>query len=224
MIRLEKGQKPDVLVKNEMAWTQALLDRVAKNEEPTVTEKSRYRHPEIKMALLEETSGKCAYCESKVRHVAYGDVEHIVPKSMVLAKIFEWENLTLACEICNGNKSNHFGNHESFVDPYAVDPTDHFFFAGPMILALPTSDPGALTESVLKLNRADLFEKRKEKIQYLSLLIKNFARTKDLELRDVLQRDIEINETAAAQEYAGLAREFVKNAMSRVKPKHDDTA
>jgi hypothetical protein len=218
MIRLAKKDKPQVLIDNATTWTQVLLNRATKNEKPTDAERNRYRHPEIKAVLIEETSGKCAYCESKVRHITYGDVEHIVPKSTAVEKTFEWENLTLACDVCNGNKSNDFGNHESFVDPYKVEPSEHFFFAGPMILPLPTSDPGLLTESVLKLNRVPLVEKRIEKIESLNALVRNFAKTQDTNLREVLRKDLEINETAATREYAGLARQFIKDVMSRVPP------
>lgn len=216
MIRLKKTKKPDVLAKNETAWIKAFLAREAKNEEPTEAEKSKYRHHKIKEALVKETDGKCAYCESKLRHITPGDVEHIIPKSKVPAKIFEWENLTLACGVCNGNKSNHFGDHDNFVDPYQVEPSEHFFFAGPMILPQPTSNPGLLTEAVLKLNRPELIERRSDKIRQLNTLVRNIAVAKDQEIREVLRIDLEKNETAANKEYAGMARQFLLD----VKPKY----
>jgi 5-methylcytosine-specific restriction endonuclease McrA len=216
MIRLKKTKKPDILVKNEVTWIKALLDREAKNEEPTEAEKSKYRHLKIKEALIQETHGKCAYCESKIRHITPGDVEHIIPKSKVPAKIFEWENLTLACPNCNTNKSNHFGNHEGFVDPYEVEPSEHFFFSGPMILPSPISNPGLLTEKVLKLNRPELIERRIDKVRQLNDLIRNMVATKDPEIREVLRTDLEVNETADNKEYAGIARHFIHDALIKL--------
>ena len=32
-------------------------------------------------APIDETHGKCAYCESKIKHIDYGDIEHILPKN-----------------------------------------------------------------------------------------------------------------------------------------------
>src|SRR5947209_8328121 len=127
MIRLNKGPKPQILTENEAAWTATVA-----NGEATPAEKARYRHPEIKEALVSETHGKCAYCESKLQHIHHGDIEHIYPKSLALEKTFEWENLTLACEICNQNKSNKDPFLEQILDPYSVEPSEHLFFAGPL--------------------------------------------------------------------------------------------
>ncbi|MGZ3456995.1 MAG: hypothetical protein ACXU86_00660 [Archangium sp.] len=40
-----------------------------------------YGHATVKQALLEAQHGKCAFCESKFVHIAYGDVEHFRPKA-----------------------------------------------------------------------------------------------------------------------------------------------
>jgi len=74
----------------------------------------------IKEALLTSHFGKCAFCESKVRAVAHGDVEHFRPKAgydqgrrfnydgyFWLA--YDWANLYFSCQICNQMyKENHF--------------------------------------------------------------------------------------------------------------------
>src|ERR1700677_4060556 len=101
MIKLSKLDEPPILAKNAIKWTKVLLDTVAAGKIPTETERPRYRHPQIKDTLVRETHGKCAYCESKLRHIHHGDVEHIMPKSLDLGKIVQWDNLTLACEKCN---------------------------------------------------------------------------------------------------------------------------
>jgi hypothetical protein len=70
MIRLQKTAKPDILVNSAAAWTKVLTDHQAAGTKPTDSEKARYRHAEVKAALLVETVEKCAYCESKLRHIA----------------------------------------------------------------------------------------------------------------------------------------------------------
>src|SRR5206468_2170334 len=39
-------------------------------------DKSIYGHREVKAALRQAQRDKCAFCESSVSHVSYGDVEH----------------------------------------------------------------------------------------------------------------------------------------------------
>src|SRR5437660_11067609 len=107
MIKLSKTDEPAVLIERKADWTRTLVEKGARGEEPSDGEKNRYRHPDIKQALIAETHGKCAYCESKLLHITYGDVEHIVPKSAKIELSFQWKNLTLACDRCNTNKNAH---------------------------------------------------------------------------------------------------------------------
>jgi uncharacterized protein (TIGR02646 family) len=75
---------------------------------------SIYAHDSVREALLVAQHGKCAFCESKVTHIAYGDVEHFRPKagwrqmeSDPLQRpgyywlAYEWTNLFMACTLCN---------------------------------------------------------------------------------------------------------------------------
>jgi uncharacterized protein (TIGR02646 family) len=59
----------------------------------------------------------CAYCESKLRHITYGDIEHIVAKAVDQSRTYDWTNLTIACDVCNTEKSDE----EGLVDPYTED-------------------------------------------------------------------------------------------------------
>ena len=90
MIKLEKGQEPAILARKSNQWTRTVVQKIQAGQEPTKTEKSRYNHPEIKAELLKETHSKCAYCESKFRHVTYGDIEHVVPKSQEPSMRWSW--------------------------------------------------------------------------------------------------------------------------------------
>jgi len=215
MIRLSKKTVPPVLAENAAAWTQVLLDHEAANTTPTPTEKSRYRHADIKVALLEETCGKCAYCESKLRHVTYGDIEHISPKSLDVRKTFEWENLTLACDVCNTNKSDHFGNHEDLVDPYVLEPSDHLDFLGATVLSRPGSTPGLITESTLVLNRADLLERRRDRLSNLCKQLHLIVEVTDPNKKEVLRRDLR-REMQDDKEYAAMARAYIPQQLSRL--------
>jgi uncharacterized protein (TIGR02646 family) len=73
-----------------------------------------YADPSVKAALRTAQHDKCAFCESKVSHVAFGDVEHFRPKAGFRQRragplkrpgyywlAYAWENLIFACEVCN---------------------------------------------------------------------------------------------------------------------------
>ena len=215
MIKLEKGDEPTVLSRNARRWTQAVMSKLAAGETPSRTEKSRYNHPDIKRALVAETHGKCAYCESKVRHVAYGDIEHIVPKSDVPAKWFSWPNLTLACDVCNTNKSRTSVDKGSLIDPYEVDPEENFWQMGPIVYCRPGCDAAGLTERLLELNRAELVERRHERITGLLRMLDLFERCGNRDLKILLWQEI-TSEAQAHNEYAALARTVVEHARRQL--------
>ena len=107
-----------------------------------------YAHRTVRQALLEAQHGKCAFCESKIEHVAYGDVEHFRPKGGYRQRpheplrrpgyywlAYEWANLFLACQLCNQRfKANRFpladarrratSHHDDLAreDPLLIDP------------------------------------------------------------------------------------------------------
>ena len=66
---------------------------------------SRYKKEDIKTELKNIYRSKCAFCEQKIERF---DVEHFRPKSIYYWLAFSWDNLLVACPVCNGNKTNHF--------------------------------------------------------------------------------------------------------------------
>ena len=215
MIRLEKGDEPGVLLLNSARWTAVVVEKIEAGEEPTTAERRRYNRAEIKDALIAETHGKCAYCESKLRHISYGDIEHIVPKADNPSKWFNWANLTLACDVCNTNKSDAPVEDEAFVDPYSVDPEEHFWQLGPLMCPKPGCDAAALTERLLDLNRADLVERRKERQTHLLKMLDSVERCENLNVKNLLWEEFTA-ESQAHNEYAALSRTIVDLATKKL--------
>lgn len=216
MIRLAKGPVPAVLLANAHAWNDAIQRRAADGEEPTPAEKTKYRHPDIKAALVNETSNKCAYCESKLQHIHHGDVEHIVPKSLDISKIFDWDNLTLACEICNQNKSNLDPNANEIIDPYRVDPAIHVHFQGAFVFPLGTAK-GTSTIAILDLNRPRLIEERAERLKYLMGILDNVLRS-DLPLavrRSILKNFFE-RDASSKESFCKMASDALSALVNRL--------
>lgn len=206
MIYLLKSAIPTVLQTNAAAWTSALLIEIAAGGEAKKARQAKYNRSEIKEALIKETSGKCAYCESKFGHVTYGDIEHVIPKSVAPEITFEWSNLTIACDKCNTNKSDE----EGLVDPYEEEPANHLIFDGPMVLAHPDSIKGRLTEEVLDLNRSELIERRRDRLKDLMRRLNEIKTAPTDDLRRVLRRKLLEVETSGSTEYAAISRRFVQ--------------
>ena len=209
MIRLAKQPKPQILIANEVQWTETIVNKVAAGEVPTNAEKTRYRHPQVKAALVQETHGKCAYCESKLLHIHHGDVEHIYPKSLAPEKTVEWENLTLACEICNQNKSNSDPLLEHIIDPYLTEPSAHLLFSGPLVF--PRGTPaGTSTRTLLDLNRGELSERRKEHLEKIMGIFDTVSRVDlPISVRQAIFLDLVSREAHASAPYSAMVRAAV---------------
>ena len=97
-----------------------------------------YGQKSVKDALQKAQHDKCAFCESKITHIAYGDVEHFRPKAGYRQEpkdplvrpgyywlAYEWSNLLFCCQLCNQRfKGNHFPLADA--DPSAeVSPRRH---------------------------------------------------------------------------------------------------
>ena len=141
MIHVDRTPKPNILAKNESTWLLNYKSKlISYNNYPTKATKSemekaanKYRHPEVKKEIKKMFSEKCAYCESHISHVDYGDIEHFRPKSRFPDYCFEWNNLLLACGICNdvkykGVKFPEANEDGPFVNPVDEDPNDFFRF------------------------------------------------------------------------------------------------
>ena len=209
MIRLTKVPEPEILKRNAGRWTQELQQVLADGGDAKAARLARYNHEQVKTALMHETHEKCAYCESKPLAVAYGDIEHVIPKKARPELAFAWDNLTLACDRCNTNK----GNYEGVIDPYSDHPEAEFQFLGPMILHRAGHDRAERTVMQLELNRIQLLERRADHIRRLRGLLDRLAATSDPEHHDFLERQIIEVETGDEKEYAACARAFIAAAV-----------
>lgn len=146
--------------------------------------KTNYKHPENKRALINASFGKCMYCESKVSHIDYGDVEHIKPKSKFPNFEFDWNNLGYACARCNReHKKDKFNEDNPYINPYEDNPDDHIVALGAFMTEKQGSEKGEITILDIGLNRMSLIEKRQEKISTIQKTIKACFRTSDSSLK-----------------------------------------
>ncbi|MGR8934038.1 MAG: hypothetical protein ACU837_06555 [Gammaproteobacteria bacterium] len=80
-----------------------------------------YGHKTVKETLNAMQHGNCCFCESKITHISFGDVEHFRPKAGYKQNgteklqtpgyywlVYDWENLLLSCERCNREYNKEF--------------------------------------------------------------------------------------------------------------------
>lgn len=174
MIKVIKTNKPPVLVKNASNWTNELLTfinnnggtwetagatPILKKQRDNLVEK--YKNDEIKAALeCSNTGKKCVYCESIVSAVSHYHIEHFSPKSIYHAKTFEWDNLFIACGICNGDyKGDHDTEKEPILHPVNDIIENYFTYNLFIIQATKTSPYSEVAQRTINkcgLDRVDL--------------------------------------------------------------------
>ena len=220
MIKLTKLKLSSELIGMCQRWLEELKRCANEGVRPNENLLRRFRHADLKEKLISETSGKCAYCESKLRHICPGDVEHIIPKSVKPENRFEWKNLTLACPECNNAKRDYYSEAFPLVDPYEDDPEKEIVFAGAEIQESECSPKGETTTRELHLNRKELREERARHLAFLGEKLKGYHRAGaseyeqhvyHLNIWDFAQKD---------QPYAGMCRQYIRNRGVPPDPKN----
>lgn len=206
MIRLTSA--PTAEAHARLDHCKQLRERLSADEEVPDSINNCYRHQDVKASLVEETSEKCAYCESKITHVYWGDVEHIFPKNQFPELSLEYDNLTLACAICNNKKLDYYNQEAPILHPYNDIPEDQLVGAGPFLWHRDGSPAGQRTIDLLDLNREKLREQRLECIERLSALADRYESEPDGLIKNTLGAQIR-EETKDSAEFALVARSFL---------------
>ena len=156
-----------------------------------------YNDAAVKARLVANQREKCCFCEAKLLHVGYGDVEHYRPKNGfrqgpadALEKpgyywlAYTWDNLLFSCKRCNtGHKRNYFplANHPA---GRAYSHHDLVVREQPLLLHPTREDPaahiwfrravavgktprGRATVALCGLNRKQLLERRRTHLAHL---------------------------------------------------------
>ena len=151
------------------------------------------------------------YCESKIIHIDFGDVEHIKPKAedKFPELEFEWTNLGLVCGKCNNKKRDKFFIEAPFVDPYMEDPEDHMMALGAMLAQKNGSARGEITISEIELNRPELLEKRFERMNAILVALNAAHRTQVDTLKQSALAELE-KEALPDKEFSLIVKTVLK--------------
>ncbi len=127
-------------------------------------------------------------------------------------KAVDWENLAYVCTECNREKSNYYDEKEPLINPYIEDPALHLKFYGPLILQKTNDHKGYLTTKIMKLSRASLFERRKERIEKIQLMLDHWKSLQDGQVKTLLKKEILI-EAGKDKEYSAITQNFLQAAV-----------
>lgn len=215
MIQLNKLEEPDVLSHNNAQWRERYLSyfnydgtKYIKKEGMKIPESlvKKYNDRDIKDQLLRETNQKCAYCESKMLHISYSDIEHIKPKARRPELIYEWGNLTVACETCNREfKKDYYNETAEIINPFIEDPETCLYAFGPLIKHRGGNKKGKRSWIVIGLNRDKLIEKRKDRIDSVSVMIDQWYEESNEGHKEILYKEI-LKEMEPDKEYSLIVK------------------
>lgn len=210
MIFVKRIDKPKILIRNEVKWTEAIQNANSKSEYEKAI--GKYKNEKIKETLIEMFHGKCAFCESYIENVDFGDIEHFKPKSKFPELAVSWENLLLSCKKCNGSgqKGSNWPTEPEggpLINPTKEDPNNFFDFEFDektlVAIVKPKNIRGETSEKVYGLNKSTLLPDRNRKIRHLVFIAKRYAI--DFEARQIIDEAVE-----DSGEYAAFAR-MIKN-------------
>jgi len=209
MIRLQKGPVPDVLLRNAVKWTQKYLEALQSGKKTSKSVRFPYRHKQIKEAIRKESHSKCIYCETIV---SFGETDHIHPVSRCPEQVVVWKNLALVCKECNTFKGDYHEPAEPLLNPFVDEPSEHVVLLGPMILQQPGNDLGLRTILQIQLNRDDLFQRRKSRIENLAKLVDQWKTHPKPATRELLRQAL-VEEGADSKDYAAAVRSYLKQSL-----------
>lgn len=170
--------------------------------------KSNYKHAINKEALKNSTFGKCMYCESKIEHIDYGDIEHIKPKSLFPNEKYVWDNLGYACIKCNRDAKNDLYD-TNFINPFEQDPNDYLIAIGGIFISKNGHPNGQITIDILKLNRVELLQKRNISLVSFQELINRYISSQSQTQKAAIKTLI-LDEIAADKEYSACKMAFIQ--------------
>lgn len=206
--RLELDEEIASALEEKSAQLLQLLDEGAEIPAAVL---DAYRAPGIKEHLIAESHGKCVYCESKITHVYWGDVEHIKPKASFPRERLIIENLCLACARCNNAKSDFWNAATPLLNPYEDNPAESLMAFGSWIARRPGRERARVTIDRLQLNRMDLVERRHERWLLLQPLVDQYVQTPEGPVREVIRVEL-LNQASDDNEYALVIRAYLEAA------------
>lgn len=193
MHKVERNKPPEGLEEKSIEFNKEL------NKETNITKVwEQFTGTKLKKQTLNQLKemfkGCCAYCEGEYDDTSYGEIEHFKPKSSYPELMFEYNNMNLACRICNTNKKEKFD--DKLINPTVENPEEHLRYQ--TYLLKPLDERGKLTIDTFDINNKERLNKRQkiyDNINNRMLLAKkwlNSLETNNTNSRNMLKDFIEL--------------------------------
>lgn len=235
----DKGKKKRLANCNSYTRNKAAYRKGKKNFE---FDSNIYGHTTVKKKLIKYQHDKCCFCESKISHISYGDVEHFRPKGGVrqapkgtLGKpgyywlAYEWSNLFFSCQLCNqrfkknlfplknpGDRAKSHHDDINLEKPMFISPADnpeqYISFRKEVAYAIDDNSRGKATIEALGLNRDKLVGDR---FDYFDML-QTLHETATLDLPKSLRKKAKAHiakRIQSSSQYASMVRCAVKDGF-----------
>ena len=165
MRNVTRNNIPPSLNRNHSRWKNDLLAEIkkAKREKRKPEEKyfNYYNKSDIKESLASMYNNNCCYCECYIKDVSHPHIEHRKPKKKYPDYCYDWDNLHLGCEVCNGNKSDQFNVTHPILDSVSDTISNHLTYyegsgQGIYVKPIANSERAKCTIDHANLNRKEL--------------------------------------------------------------------
>ena len=159
MRSINRLNEPDILKRKGDDWKNNFV--LSDKSRP---DNSKYGHPEIKASLEAMSFHKCYYCERELKGTIK-EIDHFIEVAERRDLAFEWTNLYLACDNCNGKFPNSQIPVAHVIDPCNTtdeEIEEHLTFEDEQIKAKNNSAIGLKTIQKYKLN-SDLLDRLRGK-------------------------------------------------------------
>lgn len=174
MLKIEKHQEPELFSdENFIKTKKKYLTTLHSTGQADYRLFNKFRQDIVK-SLSAESQNRCVYCEQQIGITSYAQVENFFPKVIYPELAFEWNNLFIACPICNLSK-NAFDpqvDGELIILHPALDNMKDQFMKNELGHLIGTSEKAKRTIDLFNLNREALVLERINKSKLLSKLNK----------------------------------------------------
>ena len=163
MRNVTRPDKPRSLRRYAARWRRELLTALSSpNKDPRLITRcfNHYKQDDIRTALEEMYGGLCCYCEVRIGIVAFSHIEHRRPKSSQPKYTFDWDNLHLACPVCNQAKGDKWNDGHPILDSAQDTISEHLSYKLEGGKRWPESHRGTTTIEHATLNRQPLRDAR----------------------------------------------------------------
>ena len=161
MRNVTRPARPLSLRRNAARWHRELMAALGNNDRDRITKcRNRYKKNDVRAALEEMYRGFCCYCEARIGVVAFSHIEHRRPKAPQPKYTFEWDNLHLACPVCNHSKGDKWNEGHPILDSAEDTISEHLNYKYGGAKRWPKSHRGRTTIEHADLNRQPLVDTR----------------------------------------------------------------